>query len=147
MAIAYATLANDGIHHTPYFIEKVLDRARRGDLRGRRRRRAGRAGPVARLAAQVMQGVVTGGTGVRARLPGRQVAGKTGTAQDYENAWFVGYTPQAGHRGVDGCARRQCTHVECRRHPGRGWHVSGENLERHHDQGPGRTAVGPAPGP
>jgi membrane peptidoglycan carboxypeptidase len=42
----------------------------------------------------VLQEVVKRGTGVRAALPGRQVAGKTGTAEDYHDAWFVGYTPQ-----------------------------------------------------
>ena len=41
----------------------------------------------------VLQGVVTGGTGTRAALGDRPVAGKTGTSQGYGNAWFVGYTP------------------------------------------------------
>ncbi len=36
---------------------------------------------------------MTDGTGVKARI-GRQVAGKTGTAEDYSDAWFVGYTPE-----------------------------------------------------
>src|SRR5581483_4242809 len=43
---------------------------------------------------QLLQGVVTSGTGKAAALPGRQVAGKTGTTSNYGDAWFVGYTPQ-----------------------------------------------------
>ena len=42
----------------------------------------------------MLQRVVTGGTGTAAGLPGRPVAGKTGTAQDYTNVYFAGYTPQ-----------------------------------------------------
>ena len=34
------------------------------------------------------------GTGKRAYLPNRPVAGKTGTTENYGDAWFVGYTPQ-----------------------------------------------------
>ena len=42
-----------------------------------------------------MQGVVESGTGKRAQLSdGRPVAGKTGTTENYGDAWFVGYTPQ-----------------------------------------------------
>ena len=43
---------------------------------------------------QLLQGVVQGGTGTAAALPGREVAGKTGTTENYGDAWFVGYTPQ-----------------------------------------------------
>jgi membrane peptidoglycan carboxypeptidase len=42
----------------------------------------------------MLQGVVQYGTGKAAALPGRQVAGKTGTTENYGDAWFVGYTPQ-----------------------------------------------------
>ena len=42
----------------------------------------------------LLQGVVQYGTGTAAALPGRQVAGKTGTTENYGDAWFVGYTPQ-----------------------------------------------------
>jgi penicillin-binding protein 1A len=41
----------------------------------------------------LLQGVVTYGTGRDARLPGYAVAGKTGTTENYGDAWFVGYTP------------------------------------------------------
>jgi penicillin-binding protein 1A len=42
----------------------------------------------------ILQGVVNLGTGRQASLPGRPVAGKTGTTENYGDAWFVGYTPQ-----------------------------------------------------
>jgi membrane peptidoglycan carboxypeptidase len=41
-----------------------------------------------------MQGVVTGGTGKKARIDGREVAGKTGTTNNSADVWFVGYTPE-----------------------------------------------------
>ena len=42
---------------------------------------------------QLLQGVVSYGTGKAARLSGYPVAGKTGTTENYGDAWFVGYTP------------------------------------------------------
>ena len=41
----------------------------------------------------LMHRTVESGTGKSARLPGREVAGKTGTTNDYRDAWFMGYTP------------------------------------------------------
>ncbi len=46
------------------------------------------------LLTQLLEGVVTSGTGTAAAIPGRAVAGKTGTTENYGDAWFVGYTPQ-----------------------------------------------------
>ncbi len=42
----------------------------------------------------ILEGVIRSGTGQRARLPDRTAAGKTGTTENYGDAWFVGYTPQ-----------------------------------------------------
>jgi penicillin-binding protein 1A len=55
---------------------------------------AGESAVRAEIMNQLLQGVVTSGTGTAAALPGRAVAGKTGTTENYGDAWFVGYTPQ-----------------------------------------------------
>ena len=46
------------------------------------------------LLTQLLEGVVTSGTGKAAALADRPAAGKTGTTENYGDAWFVGYTPQ-----------------------------------------------------
>lgn len=94
MAAAYATMANDGVYRPPSFVERVLDRRGRAVFEGPHRARRAVSAQTARVATQVLRSVVERGTGRAASLPGRQVAGKTGTSQDHENAWFVGITPQ-----------------------------------------------------
>ncbi len=93
MASAYGTLAADGIHHKPHFVEKVLDRY--GKVVFTERDRGTRAVTVqnARVAVHVLKSVVQRGTGTRAALSNREVFGKTGTSENHENAWFVGGTP------------------------------------------------------
>jgi len=46
------------------------------------------------ILTDMLQDVVRSGTGTRAAISGRAVAGKTGTTENYGDAWFVGYTPQ-----------------------------------------------------
>ena len=46
---------------------------------------------------QLLEGVVDYGTGTAAQIPGWQVAGKTGTTENYGDAWFVGFTPRSAN--------------------------------------------------
>src|SRR5262249_59858018 len=49
----------------------------------------------AAMVTSLLQNVIKGGTGKSAQLSdGREAAGKTGTTENYGDAWFVGYTPQ-----------------------------------------------------
>ncbi|MCX8118206.1 MAG: PBP1A family penicillin-binding protein [Desulfobacterota bacterium] len=45
------------------------------------------------IMTHLLEGVIQHGTGQRAKILGRPVAGKTGTSSDYADAWFIGYTP------------------------------------------------------
>ena len=94
MAAAYATIANGGVYHAPQFVERVIDRQGKVLFEGPTKGKRAFSEQTARVAQQVLRGVVEKGTGTAARLPGRQVAGKTGTSQEWQNAWFVGFTPQ-----------------------------------------------------
>ena len=93
MASAYATRAALGEYHNPTFFEKVDHRSGRSviDQPSQPERRVSAA--LAWQVTDILKGVVTGGTGVAANI-GRPMAGKTGTTQNYHDAWFVGYTPQ-----------------------------------------------------
>ncbi|MDQ3106945.1 MAG: PBP1A family penicillin-binding protein [Actinomycetota bacterium] len=94
MASVYATFANDGVRMEPYFIERVLDREGKEVLRGMGEGDRVLEANVARTVTSVLRKVVDSGTGTRARQRDRVVAGKTGTSQEFRDAWFVGYTPE-----------------------------------------------------
>ena len=94
MASAYGTFANHGVRQAPTGIARVIDGD--GNVLVDNRNRAGVPvldPVVADNVTDVLVDVVATGTGKRAQL-GRPVAGKTGTAQNYRAAWFVGYTPE-----------------------------------------------------
>ena len=93
MATAYATFANDGLQVDPIFIERVEDRKGNVILLNEPESERAISAQSARLVTSVLEANVRGGTGTRARLPDQVAAGKTGTAQDFADAWFVGYTP------------------------------------------------------
>jgi 1A family penicillin-binding protein len=92
MSAAFAALANGGLRVHPLAILKVTD-ARGKVLEEHRPRRELALEPdVAYIMTDLLKGVIERGTG-RAAAIGRPAAGKTGTTDDYRNAWFVGYTP------------------------------------------------------
>ncbi|HMK92541.1 MAG TPA: PBP1A family penicillin-binding protein [Thermoleophilia bacterium] len=93
MAQAYATFATEGVRHDAYAVRRVESADGRIDyvrhLRGRRVLRP----EVAYAVDRILEENVQMGTGVAARLPGRAVAGKTGTTSGFTDAWFCGFTP------------------------------------------------------
>jgi penicillin-binding protein 1A len=90
----YATFASGGIHHAPQAFEVV--RGPNGKVMKRLSTKGTRA-LLPNVAAQLtyaLQAVVQEGTGTAAALGSRPVAGKTGTAENFQDAWFCGYVPQ-----------------------------------------------------
>jgi penicillin-binding protein 1A len=94
MTAAYATLASGGIYRRPTGVRWITDSrgevVERLDTGGRRALPEGTANQV----TDILLDVVSGGTGTGAQLPGVAVAGKTGTAEEYADAWFCGYTSE-----------------------------------------------------
>ena len=93
MTSAYSTFGNDGVRVTPRYLRKVTDYegatqeeqlVEVSDVVSRE---------TARTMVALLQSVVAEGTARRARALERAVAGKTGTTNDYTDAWFIGLTP------------------------------------------------------
>jgi len=110
MLDAYAVFANGGVRTSPSYINKIVDRSGRilesidpadfdkgmaADQRLIRKPPRRVISPeTAYLITNLLESVVRDGTGRRAKVLGRPVAGKTGTTNDLKDAWFIGYIPQ-----------------------------------------------------
>jgi len=93
LVTAYAPFANGGLAISPHVIERI--RAADGKMLYTRAPEAlGRIVDPRYVAMMnaMMRETIVGGTARRAELPGWQAAGKTGTSQDFRDAWFLGYT-------------------------------------------------------
>lgn len=91
---AYATFANEGVRIEPFLVDRI--ETTRGTIAFQRQSHTPMQvfDPVkARQMTAMLSDVVALGTGKRAQLSGgREAAGKTGTSQNFRDAWFVGYT-------------------------------------------------------
>jgi penicillin-binding protein 1A len=92
MTGAYAAFANGGIGVLPHAIERITDNSGKV-LYQRHGGGPGQVAPPEQVAQlnSMMMDVIAYGTGKAAKLD-RPAAGKTGTSQDYRNAWFIGFT-------------------------------------------------------
>jgi len=93
-AAAFATFAAKGTYAEPYAITRILDR--HGNVvyeRGAPETRQAFGSREVGVLTGALERVVTEGTGTAASI-GRPMAGKTGTTENYGNAWFIGYVPQ-----------------------------------------------------
>jgi penicillin-binding protein 1A len=93
MVGAFATFANQGLRMKPFLIERITDRD--GNVIEQTTPRATDAlrADTAFIVTSLLRGVCERGTAARARRLGRPIAGKTGTTNDFTDAWFIGYEP------------------------------------------------------
>lgn len=92
---AYAVLGNNGVTVQPYGIIEV--RTAKGDVlysyEPPHKEQLVNPETVAKMNVALMQ-VLENGTGRKGKVTGRDVAAKSGTSQDFRDAWFIGFTPQ-----------------------------------------------------
>jgi penicillin-binding protein 1A len=92
MANAYATLASGGIRNKPIAIKRVVFPGDEVEDLGKPKRERVLSEAVAHEATKILRQNVLSGTGTRANI-GCPAAGKTGTTDNFNDAWFVGFTP------------------------------------------------------
>ena len=96
MTLAYSVYANHGAQATPYCIEKIYDRNGRLLESHTPESKKILSASTAYIMASLLSTVVRAGTGASSIRRGftRLAGGKTGTTDDYSDAWFIGFTPQ-----------------------------------------------------
>jgi penicillin-binding protein 1A len=90
---AYSVFPNKGEKIKPFGVFEIVDRQGRVIWRAKSQKRLVMSRAGAAIVTNMLEGVVKEGTGRRARILGRAVAGKTGTTNDYKDALFIGFSP------------------------------------------------------
>lgn len=95
MASAYSTIDNEGIRRTPFMVKLIKTSEDKTVRKQEMESRKVFDAQTCYVMIDMLRGVVEGGTGKGVRRLGfrRPCAGKTGTTNDYRDAWFVGFTP------------------------------------------------------
>ena len=93
MTSAYSVFPNQGVRMKPYSIEKVTDRAGNVLEENRPEPRDAIRADTAFVLTNLLRGVVQRGTATKAAALNWPVGGKTGTTDDYTDAWFIGFDP------------------------------------------------------
>ncbi|MDT8901467.1 transglycosylase domain-containing protein [Anaeroselena agilis] len=93
LCTAYTAFANGGVVSRPVAVLRVLDENDQVLEESRVVQQSVLSPEVAYIMTDILKGVLQDGTATPANL-GRPAAGKTGTTDNYETAWFVGYTPE-----------------------------------------------------
>ena len=93
MAAAFAAFANEGIYTAPRTFVRVEDADGNVILENEAKAAVAMKDTTAALMNSLLQEVINGGTGYEGRISGMHVAGKTGTTNDDQDRYFVGYTP------------------------------------------------------
>ena len=93
LTAAYATIANNGTYIKPVFYTKILDADGNVVIDNTPEKTTVIKPSTAYLLTNVMEDVVTEGTGTRVQFDGMHIAGKTGTTDNYRDLWFCGFTP------------------------------------------------------
>lgn len=93
MAAGYATLQNDGEYREPTCITKITTSDGEEVISTSTKKRTIYSETAANYMTDVLQSVVKSGTGVGAKVPNVDTAGKTGTTSSNRDGWFCGYTP------------------------------------------------------
>ena len=94
MISAYSAFPNQGVRMEPYFVSRITDRDGRELERFYPETASVIPADLAYVITHLLEGVVARGTAVRARQVGRPVAGKTGTTNEFTDAWFIGFDPE-----------------------------------------------------
>ncbi len=94
LATAFASIANQGTRLDPYWIERIATRDGQVLERHTPSAQLATEPAVAFVLTHMLEGVVDRGTAAAASKLPIDLAGKTGTTDDYSDAWFVGFTPR-----------------------------------------------------